>query len=218
MNGASILRAALVAWLAALTGSAVANPAAASVAPAPCVAPRAIIVIDDQLNQPAWIAEQMRAFRLESPAAAVRAALDKRACIALLDADPVFASIPGAAAPELVARVRVVELAALEKTFARRATDAVGRYVSSYFGDSGDGIPALRQVELGGELLCARGRNLLQSASAKGALVDDGLPADNRKRIEEAAALLAGLLLRMIAEAPEPCHHGNRGNTEKERP
>jgi hypothetical protein len=214
------MNAAIVTLLALAAGLAMANPNVAAPAPEACAAPRSLIVIDDQLNQPVWVAEQARAFRVESPAAAVRAALEGKPCIALLDADPVFASMPGVAVPELVVRVRIADLKGSEKSFARRASDAVGRYVSSYLGDANEGVPVLRQVELGGSLLCARGRNLLQSASAKGAQAEDGVPEDNRKRLEDAAGQLAGLLLKLIAEAPEPCTRGNEGAIpkEKERP
>ncbi len=216
MNTESTLRPAIAILLGIASMSAGANSGVASVA---CGVPRALVVIDDQLNQPPWVSDQVRLFRIESPAAAVRAAIASKPCIALLDADPVFATIPGAAVPDLVVRVRTLDMKGAEKSFARRATDAVGRYVSSYLGDHGNGVPTLNQVELGAELLCARGRNVLQLVNAKGTLVEEATGEDNRKRVEDAAGQLAGLLTKLIAEVPVPCTlrtgDANRGEANR---
>ncbi len=216
MNAKPILRgllAGLFGWSAGLTGAEPVPP------PAACTATRALVIIDDTSNPRPWIVDQARSFRIDSPAAAVRAAMAGKPCVAVLDADPVFATIPGAAVPELVVRIRMIELKGTERNFARRASDAVGRYMSSYLGDPGDGIPVLRQVELGAELLCARSRILLTTASAKSGVAEEGMAEDNPKRLEDAAGQLAGLLLKLAAEAPQPCSddRSGPGRSDKER-
>ncbi|MDX2219223.1 MAG: hypothetical protein SF172_09385 [Burkholderiales bacterium] len=127
--------------------------------PIACDKPLAsVILIDDQVNTPPWMTEQLRRFQLHSPAQALRKVLLTSGCFLVLDNDPIFWAIPGTAQPEMILRASILDLSALEKNLGEKASTAVGRYIGSYIGAQDTEIPALQSLMVQVDALCPKTR------------------------------------------------------------
>lgn len=169
-----------------------------------CAAPLAsVVLVDDLANAPAWVSDQVREFRIPTPAQALRKALDAGGCLAVLEADPVFASIPAVAQPELVLRARIVELRAAERSMGEKASTAVERYVGSYLGMSNAEVPALGSVTVSVDVICARTRRLAAQVGAQA--TGAGTSEQNGEALRQAFADAALEVVSSLRKTPPKC-------------
>ncbi|MDX2218279.1 MAG: hypothetical protein SF172_04585 [Burkholderiales bacterium] len=151
-----------------------------------------VILIDDQVNTPPWMAEQLRRFQLHSPAQALRKVLLTSGCFLVLDNDPIFWAIPGTAQPEMIFRASILDLSALEKNLGEKASTAVGRYIGSYIGAQDTEIPALQSLTVQVDVLCPKSR---RSATRVGAR------RTSEARTDRPAEQNSALLIDAMSEA-----------------
>lgn len=163
------------------------------------------LVIDDQVNVSSWVVEHARQFRLPMPAAQFRKELELNACVTILDSDPVFASVAGAAQPDAILRVRLANLKASEKTLGEKAGTAVGRYIGSYLGNSSDDVPVLKSVEINADLLCARSRRVTRQFGSQASSSESAKAEDNVLTLNDAIAQAVRDVNQFLLERPTPC-------------
>lgn len=147
-----------------------------------CAVPAfAVVVIDDGINTPPWLAETARRYRVLSPAQVLKQVLRDSQCIELLDSDPVFWSIPGAREPELILRAAVIDVVEAQRNLGEKASSAVGRYLGAYLGDHQPDSPLLQSVAVQVDVLCPRARQRVARLEARNA------PAQPRSEISQEA-------------------------------
>lgn len=151
-----------------------------------------VVLIDDQVNTPPWMTEQLRRFQVHSPAQALRKVLLTSGCFLVLDNDPIFWAIPGTAQPEMIFRASIIDISALEKNLGEKASTAVGRYIGSYIGAQDIDIPALQTLTVQVDALCPKTR---RSATRVGAR------RTSEARTDRPADQNIGLLMDAMSEA-----------------
>ena len=125
------------------------------------------MLIDDSISAPAWMNDQMRVFRLPALAQAAAPIVERSGCFTLLDPDPIFANLTGAAQPEVILRARAVSLKAVEPSLGEKADTAVRRYIGSYLGGNDADIPILRSERVSLQVLCTRQRRIVKEFTAE---------------------------------------------------
>ena len=196
------------AWAALLLAAGVMN---AHAQPGPAADPKqcdkpllSAIVIDDLLRTPVWMQDRMRAFRLPSVAQAAAPVLQADGCITVLDSDPIFASVPGAAQPEAILRVRADELKAAELALGEKADTAVRRYIAGYLGGYEEEVAVLRSVRVHLQVVCPKQRTVVREFSAESG-TEGGKAERNADQLSNAFGIVHGELINSLRKEPKPC-------------
>lgn len=202
-NVARLVMTMLVVLLSVLTGRAAAEDAAAL--PSCATRGRSLVIVDDSVNVPAWMAERARAFQLP-PAAQTMQALDAwRECLTVLDNDPLFWVLAGAVQPDFILRVRITELQAAERSLGDKAGIAVGRYIGSYLGQTAEEVPVLKSASVAVDLICPKSRRKVTTVGGRGLAAELPRAEQNAERLQLALEAAAQDVSRLLTATSHPC-------------
>ena len=166
---------------------------------------RSVIIIDDSVNVSASIAEQAKTFQLPPPAQVMQSLDAWRKCLTMLDNDPLFWMLPGAAQPDFVLRVRISELKAVERSLGEKANSAVGRYIGSYIGQTQEEVPALKSAEAAVDVLCPKTRRKVATFTGRSNEVELPRAEQNTERLQQALENAAREVAALLSATSSPC-------------
>ncbi len=193
----------LVVLLSGLAGPAAAEDDAA--VPSCATRGRSLVIVDDSVNVPAWMADRSRAFQLP-PAAQTMQALDAwRECLTVLDNDPLFWVLAGSVQPDFILRVRITELQAAERSLGDKAGIAVGRYIGSYLGQTADEVPVLKSAAVAVDLICPKSRRKVTTVAGRGLAAELPRAEQNAERLHIALEAAAQDVSRLLTATNHPC-------------
>jgi hypothetical protein len=206
---AIVLRAVLIV---ACTSAVAVNAESGSADATSCNGPSIkIVVIDDVINVMPLVADRWRLFKTGAPASAVRNSLEPSSCVVVLDPDPVFTAIVGAAQPDAVLRLRVLDAKSEERSLGQKAGSAVGRYLGSYLGTGGDEVPILKSLEVVAEVLCAKTRRVVARFNVTATAAEGNVQGDNGTVVSEAGNLVAREFIVRVKARDWSCDSADPG-------
>lgn len=136
--------------------------------------PFTVVLIDDVVTTPPWLADAARRFRVWTPAQALRQVLRDSKCVELLDSDPIFWAMPDTAQPELILRAAFSEVVEAKRNLGEKASSALGKYLGSYLGDHQPDSPLLHSIAVQVDVLCPRARQRIARLEARNTLAQQG--------------------------------------------